>query len=84
MKNYKIPKDIEQDVKEYMKNVSDEFDKRVIIYDADSSALIMLARNYSMFIKASKQREIDCLSLNSDRGNLSPYPAIKLSNDSLT
>ena len=84
MKNYKIPKDIESDAKDYMKNVLDELDKRGIIEDVDSAALTMLARNYSMFIKASKQLEKDGLTIESDRGNLAPHPAIKIAKDAQT
>ena len=84
MKNYKIPKDIESDAKDYMKNVLDELDKRGIIEDVDSAALTMLARNYSMFIKASKQLEKDGLTIESDRGNMAPHPAIKIAKDAQT
>ena len=84
MKNYTIPKDIESDAMDYMKNVLDELDKRGIIEDVDSAALTMLARNYSMFIKASKQLEKDGLTIESDRGNMAPHPAIKIAKDAQT
>ena len=41
----------------------------------------MLARNYSVFIKASKQLEVDGLTVESDRGNLQAHPLIKVVND---
>ena len=41
----------------------------------------MLARNYSIFIKASKQLEKDGLTVESDRGNLQAHPLIKVVND---
>jgi phage terminase small subunit len=44
----------------------------------------MLARNYSMFIKASKQLEIDGLTVESDRGNIAPHPLIKIAKDAQT
>lgn len=53
-----------------------------LMESVDSAALAMLARNYSIFIKASKQLEKDGLTVTSDRGNLSPHPAIKIAKDS--
>lgn len=44
----------------------------------------MLARNYSMFIKASKQLEDEGLTVTSDRGNIAPHPAIKIAKDAQT
>lgn len=55
-----------------------------VIESVDTAALTMLSRNYSMFIKASKQLEKDGLTVVSDRGNLSPHPAIKIANDAQT
>ncbi|MCM1439611.1 MAG: phage terminase small subunit P27 family [Roseburia sp.] len=50
----------------------------------DTAALTMLARNYSVFIKASKQLEKDGLTVTSDRGNIAAHPAIKIANDAQT
>ena len=47
----------------------------------DNAALSMLARNYSTFIKASKQLEKDGLTVISDRGNLTAHPLIKVAKD---
>lgn len=55
-----------------------------VMEDVDTAALTMLARNYSMFIKASKQLEQEGLTVVSDRGNLSPHPAIKIAKDAQT
>jgi phage terminase small subunit len=41
-------------------------------------------RNYSMFIKASKQLEDEGLTVTSDRGNIAPHPAIKIAKDAQT
>jgi len=49
-----IPKDIEKDAVEYMKNVLQQLEDNGVLENVDSAALTMLARNYSMFIKASK------------------------------
>lgn len=79
--NFKIPTDIEKEAKEYMKNVVQMLDESGVMQDVDNAALTMLARNYSMFIKASKQLEKDGLTVVSDRGNIAPHPAIKIAKD---
>lgn len=84
MNNFVIPKDIEKDAKVYMENVLNELENRGVLEQVDTAALTMLARNYSMFIKASKQLEIDGLTVTSDRGNISPHPAIKIAKDAQT
>jgi P27 family predicted phage terminase small subunit len=55
-----------------------------VMEDVDTAALTMLARNYSMFIKASKQLEKDGLTVISDRGNMAAHPAIKIAKDAQT
>lgn len=79
-----IPADIEQEAKDYMQDVMDMLESNGVIESVDTAALTMLSRNYSMFIKASKQLEKDGLTVVSDRGNLSPHPAIKIANDAQT
>lgn len=81
MDKYTIPKDIEDDAKDYMANVLAELEDRGVLEQVDSAALTMLSRNYSMFIKASKQLEEDGLTVTSDRGNMSPHPLIKVAKD---
>lgn len=81
---FTIPKDIEKDAVEYMQNVLQNLEDNGVLENVDSAALTMLARNYSMFIKASKQLEKDGLTVISDRGNLSPHPAIKIAKDAQT
>lgn len=78
---FKIPTDIESDAKEYMKNVLQKLEDNGILENVDSAALTMLARNYSMFIKATKQVEREGLTVKSDRQNIAPHPAIKIAND---
>lgn len=82
--NFKIPTDIEKEAKEYMKNVIQMLDESGVMQDVDTAALTMLARNYSMFIKATKQLERDGLTVTSDRGNIAPHPAIKIAKDAQT
>lgn len=79
--NFKIPTDIEKEAKDYMKDVILMLEDNSLMKDVDKAALTMLARNYSMFIKASKQLEKDGLTVVSDRGNIAPHPAIKIAKD---
>lgn len=81
---FTIPTDIEKDAKEYMKNVLKELEDKGILEDIDAAALTMLARNYSMFISASKRLEIEGLTVTSDRGNIAPHPLIKIAKDAQT
>ena len=50
-----------------------------VVEDVDNAALTMLARNYSMFITASKQLQEEGLTITS--GNVVPHPAIKIARD---
>ena len=79
-----IPVDIEDEAKTYIQDVLKTLEENGVMEDVDTAALTMLARNYSMFIKASKQLEKDGLTVVSDRGNLSPHPAIKIAKDAQT
>jgi phage terminase small subunit len=54
MRKYLIPKNIEKDAAIYMEDVLSELKDRGVLEEVDSAALTMLARNYSMFIRASK------------------------------
>ena len=82
--NFKIPTDIEKEAKDYMKDVILMLEDNSLMKNVDNAALTMLARNYSMFIKASKQLEKDGLTVVSDRGNIAPHPAIKIAKDAQT
>ena len=79
-----IPVDIEDEAKTYIQDVLKMLEENGVMEDVDTAALTMLARNYSMFIKASKQLEKDGLTVVLDRGNLSPHPAIKIAKDAQT
>lgn len=79
--NFKIPTDIEKEAKDYVKDVILMLEDNSLMKNVDNAALTMLARNYSMFIKASKQLEKDGLTVVSDRGNIAPHPAIKIAKD---
>lgn len=81
---FKIPTDIEDEAKEYIKDVLNMLDSNGVMEDVDNAALTMLARNYSMFIKANKQLEKEGLTVTSDRGNIAAHPAIKIAKDAQT
>lgn len=81
MDKFKIPSDIEDEAKKYITDVCDMLESSGVMENVDTAALTMLARNYSMFIKASKQLEDEGLTVVSDRGNIAPHPAIKIAKD---
>ena len=55
MIDYKAPSDVCKEAKEYMKTVLARLEESGVLENVDVAALDMLARNYSMFINASKQ-----------------------------
>lgn len=81
MIEFNIPQDIEPEAKEYMKSVCNMLTDNGVMEDVDKAALTMLARNYSMFIKANKQLEKDGLTVTSDRGNIAQHPLVKVARD---
>ena len=84
MTKFIIPSDIEEEAKNYISDVVKMLEINGVMEDVDTAALTMLARNYSTFIKASKQLEKDGLTVTSDRGNIAAHPAIKIANDAQT
>jgi P27 family predicted phage terminase small subunit len=81
MKDFVIPKDIEKEAAEYMKDVLEQLKDRGVMENVDSAALTMLARNYSTFIRASKQVEKDGMMITNNKGNLEAHPMIKVAKD---
>lgn len=84
MSKFNIPADIEDEAKKYITDVCDMLESNGVMENVDTAALTMLARNYSTFIKASKQLEKDGLTVTSDRGNIAAHPAIKIAKDAQT
>lgn len=76
-----IPSGIEPEAVSYMNYVLEQLRSNDSLTNADSAALTMLARNYSMFIKAEKQLEEEGLTVRSDRGNIAEHPAVKIARD---
>jgi len=84
MAKYTIPKDIETDAIAYMKDVLSDLEDRGILENVDSAALTMLARNYSMFIKTSKQLEKEGSTFIGSNGNPTIHPLVKVAKDAQT
>ncbi|WP_042367547.1 phage terminase small subunit P27 family [Bacteroides neonati] len=84
MKKYTIPTNIESGAKRYMEGVLAGLEDTGILETVDTAALDILARNYSMFIKASSQLELEGMTITNQQGNLVAHPAIKISKDAQT
>lgn len=80
-KKFEIPKDIEKEAADYIKKVVQYLEKNNFLDDVDSAALIMLARNYSLFITASKDISENGILAKGSRNNAIPNPSIKIAND---
>src|SRR3989339_721351 len=81
MSKYKIPNDIENEARLYMEEVVSMLEERGVMENIDNAALTMLARNYSTFIRASKQVEKDGMMITNNKGNLEAHPMIKVAKD---
>ena len=85
MINYKVPTDINKEAKTYMNDVLSKLDESGVLENVDNAALDMLARNYSMFINASKQVEKDLISenqrLRAENAHLKNLQALVLENE---
>lgn len=81
MNNYKIPSDICKEAKDYMKDVLQRLDESGVLENVDTAALDMLARNYSMFIAASKQIEREGATITNVQGNIVKHPAVTIAKD---
>lgn len=84
MSKYKIPNDIDSEAHKYMEGVLAKLEEKGIMEYVDTAALNMLARNYSMFIKASRQVEKDGMMITNNKGNLEAHPMIKVAKDAQT
>lgn len=81
MNNYKIPSDICKEAKDYMKDVLQRLEESGVLENVDTAALDMLARNYSMFIAASKQIEREGATITNVQGNIVKHPAVTIAKD---
>lgn len=80
-KKFQIPEGIEKEAADYIKKVVLYLEKNNQFDDVDTAALTMLARNYSLFITASKDIIENGILAKGSRNNSIPNPAIKIAND---
>ena len=77
MIDYKAPSDVCKEAKEYMKTVLARLEESGVLENVDVAALDMLARNYSMFINASKQVEREGATIENRQGNIVKHAQIQ-------
>ncbi len=77
----KLPKGINKDAKSYINDIIKMLEKKGLLDNVDTAALLMLAHNLSMFIEASNVLEKEGLFISSDRGNMSEHPAVRIAKD---
>ena len=80
-KKFQIPEGIEKEAADYIKKVVLYLEKNNQFDDVDTAALTMLARNYSLFITASKDICENGILAKGSRNNAIPNSVIKISND---
>lgn len=81
MIEYKVPSDVCKEAKAYMKDVLEKLEDSGVLENVDVAALDMLARNYSMFINASKQLEKEGVTIENRQGNIVKHPAVTIAKD---
>ena len=79
--DYKAPTDVCKEAKEYMKTVISKLEETRVLENVDIAALDMLARNYSMFINASKQIEKEGTTFINTQGNVTKHPAVTIAKE---
>ncbi len=84
MKEFTIPTDIESEAVDFIKSVYDSLNESQIIAEVDYAALDILARTYSLYIKASRQVEKEGITISTEAGSLKPHPAIRIVSDTQT
>lgn len=78
---FKLPENLEPEVKEYMARVLQMLEDNEIIDTVDTFSFKMLAQNYNTFIKANKiVDEEGMISLNS-KGQPIPHPAVRIAKE---
>jgi P27 family predicted phage terminase small subunit len=84
MGKYVIPDTIEENAKSYMREVLEELENNSVLELVDSAALDILARSYSMYIKANAQLDREGFTLQNVQGNIVAHPAVKIAKDAQT
>lgn len=80
----KIPKDICNKAKDYIKEVINTLKEKGQLQKIDSAAIYMLAQDYNTFITAQEILRKEGYTVRSDRGNIAPHPLIKIAKDAQT
>ena len=81
MFEYKVPNDVCKEAKAYVQTVINKLEETRVIDAVDVAALDMLARNYSMFINASKQIEKEGTTFINTQGNITKHPAVTIAKE---
>ena len=84
MRKIKLPKNLEKEARIYTNDIIKMLDEKNMLDNFDTAAIMMLAHNLSMFIKASDILEREGLFVESDRGNISEHPAVRIAKDAQT
>ena len=84
MKEFTIPTDIESEAVDFISSVYNTLKENQIIGEVDYAALDILARTYSLYIKASRQVEKEGITISTESGSLKPHPAIRIVSDTQT
>lgn len=80
-KKFEIPEGIEKEAADYIKKVILWLEKNNQFDDVDTAALTMLAYNYSLFLKSTKDICENGILKKGSRNNDIPNPSIKIAND---
>ena len=82
--NYKVPESVCGKARDFIKSVVKTLKESEVVESIDTAALDMLARSYSMYIKASDELENQTLTLENRQGNRVINPLVKIIKDSQT
>jgi P27 family predicted phage terminase small subunit len=82
--NYKIPDSVNGKAREFMKSVVKTLKESNVAESIDSAALDMLARSYSIYIKANEELDKQTLTVVNNNGNIVANPILKIIKDSQT
>lgn len=79
--NYKTPECVCKEARKFMKSVIQTLNDSNVVESIDSAALDMLARSYSIYIKANEELESQNLTIINQQGNIVANPIIKIIKD---
>jgi P27 family predicted phage terminase small subunit len=70
--------------REFMKSVVKTLKESNVVESIDSAALDMLARSYSLYVKANEELENQSLTIVNNQGNIVANPIVKIIKDAQT